>query len=185
MISGVFRGRLGWFSLRHDALLGLWTLFLVLIPFYFFSSGRPQVSDYVMILLAGLVFLGIPFHFPREIKALLLSCGMLVLYIALVNWVWLLQLRSLLYSWNTLFYVYNLTVLTVFCVLYLRYGKRLLQVTPHVIAGAVFLQTALSFFFIEMGRSRQILFFNNPNQLGYFAVLATVFFLHGQQVFPI
>src|SRR5262249_45907684 len=81
------------------------------------------------------------------------------------------------------FYIYNLLFLLTFLVLYGLFRERLLRLTMHAMAAALFLQVLLSPVSIDRSELRQQLFFNDPNQLGYYAVLAATVFLMGARFF--
>lgn len=161
----------------------LWALFLILTPFYFFASGTPQVSDYLMVLLGGLVFIKPRLNLHRETVPVLFTLGLFVFYITIVNFVWIILLNETSLAWNSLFYIYNLIVVAIFFHFYTKYKESFLLITTKILMLAVFLQTALSIFFIDFDKARQILFFNNPNQLGYFALLCATFFYFANKHF--
>lgn len=159
--------------------LTLWALFLLGLPFYVFSSGAPQPA-YVLV-----PFLAIPIalqHLSGRTRACLpgereqlLSLVLFVLYAASVALVWFLLLgeaRVLLYP---SFYLFNLTLFWIVSVMRARFGVWFDSLTARTLVGGAVLQVALLLVIGAVENIRQSLFFNNPNQLGYYGLLvATV-----------
>jgi hypothetical protein len=186
--------------------LVLWLSFLVLVPFYFLGKtpvpqtltslaanlaelsekvegGVPQLADYVMAVLA-LALLGgrgygvRPAHLPA-VRAF--AC--FLAYAALVNLTWSCLTLNLSILQNTVYYVYGFVVFFVFLALYARFGERLLRLTFHGVAASLLLQAVLSPVAPDPRAFRRILFFNNPNQLGYYAVVGACLFYLGTRHF--
>jgi hypothetical protein len=187
--------------------LALWALFLLAVPFYFMGKepvanagavnkmlkgtmqpkvegGVPQVADYVMMALMALMVGGfglplLPSHLPVA-----RAFGAFVCYAAVVNLVWTMVTGDLRILKNTLFYVYNYLLLLTLLALYARLGEKFLRVTVHATAASVFLQVILSPVAPDTSSFRNALFFNNPIQLAYYAVLAATLFYFGSKRFP-
>ncbi len=70
-----------------------------------------------------------------------------------------------------LYYVYNALIFLTALVLYRRYGELFLRVTVFAVTAMVFAQV-LSSVVLGSGGTRGSVFFNNPNQLGFYALLA-------------
>lgn len=161
----------------RDPSLLLWSLYIFLFPVYVFKSGLPQPGDMLMLLLVPVVFLsGRNALTPAAIRPtrwLLLFTG----YLILVNLVWTLAQNA--WSLNTkdgflitsTYYIYNATFFLCALVLYTRYRERFLWLTLQVTLATVVVQVLISFVFSK-GGSRGAVLFNNPNQLGYYAVLS-------------
>jgi len=163
----------------------LWVLFLLALPFYLLPSGSPQPAD---LPLMGLILLlawgmargqaiALPAAFSRSARALLLF----VLYACGVGLVWTFLLgepRLLVYP---LFYVYNGLVFAAVLFTAARGGDRFLRLILHATAASLLLQLLLSPFLLVQDGFRYSLFFNNPNQLGYFALLGATVVLVGDR----
>ncbi|HTE53098.1 MAG TPA: hypothetical protein VK698_19730 [Kofleriaceae bacterium] len=161
---------------RDPALL-LWSLYILLFPLYVFKSGLPQPGDLLMVLLVPAVFMtGRNALFPAAIRPtrwLLLFTA----YILLVNLVWTVVQDA--YTLNTKdgflltcsFYIYNVTFFLCALVMYTRYRERFLWLTLQVTLASVVIQVLFSLV-LARGGSRGEVLFNNPNQLGYYAVLS-------------
>src|SRR6185369_3384862 len=65
-----------------------------------------------------------------------------------------------------------------------RYGEFLLWLTVRLVMVAAFLQVLASFV-VRSGHGRSTVMFNNPNQLGYYALLSACIILLGQKKFRI
>jgi hypothetical protein len=159
---------------RHP-LLVFWALFLFATPFYVFASGLPQPGDLLVLVLVPTAVVGwngrLPAHLTRTLRPLLYF----VAWVTAVNWTWALVLGkfepSLDYTLFPMFYVFNAAVVVVALIAYARHGNLFLKVTAHVVLASVVFQIASSFFY-RTDLFRGQLFFNNPNQLGYYSLLA-------------
>jgi hypothetical protein len=168
-----FRYLLG--SLAAPELL-VWALFILLSPFYVMPNGRPQPADFISMAVLPLLLRGerirLQGHWRGAVFALLAFCA----YVVAVNSVWgvlLLDRRATnLGTINfILFYVFN-TYIFVACVfLYLRHRSKFITVTLWATVTAVCIQLILLGMRGGDGY-RESLYFNNPNQLGYYTLLA-------------
>lgn len=156
----------------------VWCAFVIAIPFYVFDSGLPQPGDFLMVLLLPLGLYGwngrLPGVFTRPFRALLVF----TLWVVIVQYSW----ATILGNWGfhgkdtfllfPVYYLYNALVMLVSLILYQRYGNGFLRLTAWCLLASIGIQIVGSFFtFYNHLRDR--VFFNNPNQLGYYAVLAS------------
>jgi hypothetical protein len=162
--------------LRRPEVL-VWCAIVVCIPFYVFPSGLPQPGDFMMLLLLPLTLsrwngrlLGV---FARPFRVLLLFTA----WVALVQYSW----ATIMGNWALvgrdaflifpIYYFFNALVLLTSLILYERHGAAFLRLTLWCLLLSIGLQVVGSFFtYYNQFRGR--IFFNNPNQLGYYAVLA-------------
>jgi len=159
--------------LRRPALF-VWALYLIAIPFYVSASGLPQPSNVVLVVLIPLTIRGwdmrlVPAEL-RTIRALLrfLLWVTLVNYgWAFINWKWGLQD----YLLHPFYYLFNVSIFLVVLVLNRRFGVLFMRTTVFALILVIMIQIAGSILNVGIG-SRGQLFFNNPNQLGYYALLA-------------
>jgi hypothetical protein len=186
--------------------LVLWSSFLVLVPFYFLGKtpvpqtlsslaanvaelsekvegGVPQLADYVMaVLVLTLLADGGYGVRPAHLPAVRAFAGF-VTYVALVNLTWSVLTLNLSILMNTVYYVYGFVVFLAFLDLYARFGERLLRLTFHGVAASLLLQAVLSPVAPDASSFRRTLFFNNPNQLGYYAIVGACLFYLGTRHF--
>jgi hypothetical protein len=188
--------------------LGAWALFIVLIPFYLMGkvpvpkhqitaatvlnqgtgpkveSGVPQLSDYLMLVLMVSVAGGIGIRFLRSHEPVVRAFAGFVVYATLINLFWSVWTLDWSCCQYTLFYAYDVPLFATFLVLYNKFKDKLLWVTVHALAASVFLQVIVSPFVHEASwGDRQPIFFNSPNQLGHFTVLAAILFSVGGRYF--
>ncbi|HWO25206.1 MAG TPA: hypothetical protein VNO30_40985 [Kofleriaceae bacterium] len=156
----------------------VWCAFVICIPFYVFSSGLPQPGDMLMLLLLPLALYGwngrLLSVFARPFRVLLLF----TLWVVIVQYSW----ATIMGNWGfhgkdtfllfPVYYVFNGLVMLVSLILYQRYGDAFLRLTMWCLLISVGVQIAGSFFTFY-NKYRQAIFFNNPNQLGYYSVLAS------------
>ncbi len=162
--------------LRRPEVL-VWCAFVICIPFYVFDSGLPQPGDFLMLLLLPLALyswngrlVGV---FARPFRILLLF----TLWVVIVQYSW----ATILGNWGLhgkdtfllfpIYYLFNALVMLVSLILYQRHGDPFLRLTTWCLLTSIGLQVVGSFF-TYYNHLRDAVFFNNPNQLGYYSVLA-------------
>jgi hypothetical protein len=157
--------------------LFFWALFLIATPFYVLRNGRPQPADFVTLLILPLLMREglpkLPPIFTRAVRAVFAFA----IYVAIVNLLWGL----LLIDYNVqkvgaigfaAFYLFNAYVFTLCVLLYAKHRARFFSVTAWAMIIAIVLQIALFVLIGGHGNFREKLYFNNPNQLGYYSLLA-------------
>lgn len=162
----------------RNPLLVMWGLYIVAFPFYLFDSGLPQPADWLMAVLIALALAATRAKPPSHAYPAMRSLALFVGYAVLINLMWSVALDS--YSLSTkhgllrhpLFYIYNLLLFFTGLRLYGAYGRQLIRVTAVAVMVCVAIQLAASFFHLGRAGLRPTLFFNSPNQLGYFGLLA-------------
>jgi hypothetical protein len=169
-----------------DPAMFLWALYVLAFPLYVFPSGMPQPGDIMVIVLAPVALLRWNGKLPTHARTVFRPLLWFTLYVLLANLTWsaILGAWAIKPKWGFLltptFYIYNTLIFLIAYVLFLRYGERFLTITAQLVATSLLLQTAISFVFTRGGMRGQVLF-NNPNQLGYFAVLSASIILLSQR----
>ncbi|HEX8110754.1 MAG TPA: hypothetical protein VF516_23645 [Kofleriaceae bacterium] len=162
--------------MRRPALV-TWTIYLVLFPLYIFRSGLPQPGDLLVIVLVPLALQRWNGRLGRDMRATMRALIWFTLWVCLVDYTWVLVMGSFtLFGPDSfllfpLYYLYNSLIFLVALVLYRRYGELFLRVTVFTVTAMVFIQV-LSSVVLGSSSARGSVFFNNPNQLGYYALLA-------------
>jgi hypothetical protein len=169
--------------LRRPALV-VWCLFVALSPVYVFGSGLPQPGDMLVVLLAPLALIEWNRRIDRSSARTVRALIWFTVWVALVNYGW----AFVLWQWTSyreflihpMFYLFNLLVFISALLIARRDRDLFLKLTIGVTFVIVVLQVAMSFAdrdSLDRGR----LFFNNPNQLGYFALLCGCLFAMTQE----
>jgi hypothetical protein len=142
-------------------------------PFYVFESGNPQPADalYLMALFVGVIGFGGKLRLRRDTIGFVAFAIAFVAYIVLVNLLWSGLTGSVGVSKNSLFYLYNITVAVGLIALFSTYGERFLKAFALITVIGLLAQVILSPIGYAPGVYRQQLFYNNPNQLGLYAIL--------------
>ncbi len=158
---------------RQPALV-VWIMYLFAIPFYVSASGLPQPSNVMLVLLVPLALRGWDMRLgPAEVKA---SRALLrfVLWVAVINLGW----AALHSKWgmqdyvlHPLYYTFNFAIFVIVLILHRRFGVLFLRATVFALVMVVFVQVVATLLGVGI-TSRGQAFFNNPNQLGYYALLA-------------
>jgi len=171
---------------RNPTLL-VWSLFLFSMPFYVFPSGLPQPGDILVLLLVPMSLARWKGRLNRPAARVLRTLLLLTTWILIVDWGWALWEGNFgLVGRNTfllfpIYYVFNTLVFLVACVLYQRYGARFLWLTLTVVFVTVLFQVAASFVVHRGYGIRRVIFFNNPNQLGFYALMSASILALGQR----
>jgi hypothetical protein len=164
--------------LTHDPLLLVWALFVFMIPFYVFASGLPQPGDILVIPLALMALWSWNGRLERKTRRAVSALLLFTVWVVVVDVGWALLLGNFgvfgkdAFLLFPAYYIYNTLVFLIVCVLYQRYGLRFLWLTMHIVLLSVIFQAGASFMLHRSSSFRAIGFFNNPNQLGFFALVA-------------
>lgn len=159
-----------------------WVLFFILNPFLLFGSGLPQPADWVMaILFLSIFFTGLKPHSELQ-RNLVDRHRLFVIYVTIVNSIWFFfidqsQEKRFPTFLHSFFYIFNFLALRSILILSWSFKKDFLRYTAYGIGLGLILQAVLA---VGMGStdSRNALFFNNPNQLGYYALLSGSLFIY-------
>jgi len=156
----------------------LYFLFFAMFPFYLFSSGQPQISHLILVVIYGLILLSMFREFFNVVNYNIIFLIFMV-YILFVNIIWLIITYKISFFVNSLFYMFNILL---FYSTYLLYVKGLID--ANLIRNSILFSLIIQFLFLLKSgldfSTRQMLFFNNPNQLGYYAVASlNIYFILG------
>ena len=159
---------------RYPALV-VWSLFVLMAPFYVLPSGLPQPNDILVVVLVPVTLIQWNGRLNRTFSRTFRMLVWFVLWICLVNYSWaiIMAKTAILKSFAIfpIYYVFNASVFLSVLILYQRAGATVLRLTVYMIFAAVMFQVLASFV-VGGGMHRSVLFFNSPNQLGYYALLA-------------
>ena len=167
----------------------IWFIFFVVTPFYFFPSGSPQVADAVMVFLIVItgvaVILGKKFKIPYSSINIIIYLLLFVLNVIVVSVIWSLVLKESSILIYPLYYIYRFIILLMVLLFYSWYGGSFIKVILFSIAASVLLQVAITPFGKQVQDIRHVLFYNNPNQLGYYSLLCASIFLAASKKYNI
>lgn len=161
-------------TLKHPGLF-LWTLFVLLTPVHVVRSGLPQPGDWLVIIFAPVVLIGWKGTLDRATAGMIRPLLWFTVWVFAVNYAWALILGRF-DNWKDfliipLFYTFNAAIFLCALILARRHRDAFLKVTVDVVYWTIIVFTVWSFAFSK-GEFRTQLGFNNPNQLGYYALLA-------------
>lgn len=173
-----------WLSLARRPALVVWCLFVVLGPVYVFASGLPQPGDMLVIVLAPLALLEWDRRLDRSTRRTVRALMWFTLWIAAVDYGWAFVLSR----WTSykdfliqpLFYVFNFSVFGSALLIARRDRKLFVRLTVVIAFVTIAVQVVMSFA-NSAAIYRGQLFFNNPNQLGYYALLCACLFAMTQR----
>ena len=173
-----------WAEIARSPALMCWCVFLIMTPFYVLPVGLPQPADMLVPVLAPIALLTwdrrLDARTARTVRALVLF----TLWVAIVNYGW----AAILWKWTNrrdfvlhpLYYIFNLLLFTSAIVLARRDRLLFLRTTVFILFLSILLQVAASF----VNRTklyRGELYFDSPNQLGYYALLCACIFAATQR----
>lgn len=164
--------------------LVVWCLYLILTPFYVVDSGLPQPGDALVFPLLPLALARWDGKLDRATSRMLRALLWFTIWVFVVNYAWAFIEWKLTkpedFLIHPLFYAYNAAVLLAALVLAKREPARFLRLTFDVMFWMIMFQVVASFFY-RTDLYRGTLFFNSPNQLGYYSLLAACLFAMIQQ----
>ena len=143
--------------------------YLTISIFYVFPSGTPQPADYLLVVVIAATVLGAWGRLPDDAMLNLLA-GLFVGWIVLVNATWFLLTGDFVFLKKTSFYLYNVVVLLFVIAAGFHDWAKLKKVVWWSCAIALLAQVGCLELFPAAAR-RATGTFNNPNQLGYWALL--------------
>ncbi|HEX3478032.1 MAG TPA: hypothetical protein VHT91_23585 [Kofleriaceae bacterium] len=162
--------------MRRPALV-TWAIYLLLIPLYIFPSGLPQPGDLLVLLVIPLALQHWNGKLGRDMRSTMRALIWFTLWVVAVDLTWMFLMDSFTLSGPDafllfpLYYIYNALIFLAALVLVRRHGDLFLRVTVFAVTLTVYAQVLASIA-LGWGGNRGTLFFNNPNQLGYYALLA-------------
>lgn len=162
-------------ELLRSPVLILWCLFVGLEPFYFVPSGLPQPGDVLVVVIVPAVLSRWNGRLNRVVSPPVRMLVNFTIWVSIINYGWALITwkfaEGKAYTIFPIYYFFNLAIFTSALVLFQRFGDLLLRLTINVILIDLVIQVIASLVF-GVGRSRSALFFNNANQLGYYALVS-------------
>lgn len=137
----------------------------------------PQVADILLIIgLITYVFcnkgvIRIPGEYGRHLR----NCVLIIAYQVFINTIWAVVLSSTLFISRSTYYIFNLLAYAYIFMLCFDYDYQ--EVIEVTVKGCVFsaIIAAAGVFFLQGQAVRRTGFFNNPNQLGYYALVIIAF----------
>jgi hypothetical protein len=154
----------------------LWCFGIMSFPFYVLSKGNIQISTVILLVASLQALRGNPARIllsgPQGLKVLSIPLVLFVLYVAIIQLAWAILLSEEEMLVFILFYTFNLII---FAAVSIRSweDERFQDLLVKSTLASVYLQVALSAFGFGWSpeSSRGTIYFQNPNQLGYFSIL--------------
>ncbi|HBD04652.1 MAG TPA: hypothetical protein DC010_10355 [Psychrobacter sp.] len=144
---------------------------IITFPFYVFSSGGAQISSIFFLLLSMLAIDQTNKKFISNFNNVVFYYYFFILYAILIAICWFLITLKFVFFGFIVFYIFNLFVLFG-VVFFLTKNEVFYKIFPKIIAFSVVVQFILSLVVGNGESLRDSLFFNNPNQLGYYALIS-------------
>jgi hypothetical protein len=178
--AGTVVGRNHWRELLRNPALVVWVLFLLLSPLYVVSSGLPQPGDWLVLLLLPVTLFTWNGSLDKSSARMIRALIWFTVWVFLVNYGWALILGK----WTStkdfiihpFFYFFNSSVFLCALIIARKNREAFLRVTVEVVFFTIVVQVVSSFFVGSDSAVRGQVFFNSPNQLGYYALLSACLF---------
>ena len=160
-------------SLSKKCIYALLFGYLMFSPVYLFPSGLPQPADF-MLVLAVLIWLGrARYIIHRELRWFLFAGLVFVINALLVSVLWTIYLQDFDTIRGGIFYLYNFFAVLLFCSMFSEDRENTLKIFSRGLFAGISVAFISQILLFDPLAARQTGFFNNPNQLGYFGLLAT------------
>ena len=155
----------------YSCLLFGWFCAIVLSPLYIFDSGLPQPSDF---LLIGVCSFCLFFYLATRkiiISDIGISLFLIVVLFAFINGIYGSYYGDVRFYYSAAYYIFNAIVFAGTVILFMNRP----QCMARIVRCSVYVSIVLEILFIIFADShspyRETGSFNNPNQLGYWALL--------------
>lgn len=149
-----------------------WCVYIILSPFYIFESGLPQPADFLIILTA---FAGCGIYMlrhPLSPTPVFVALGGMVALFGLINTIYAQTYPDITFYYSSAYYCFNAFVFALTVFLCRNATDRFAPMTYRAILTAIVIQFLWLMLFDLHTDTRPTGSFNNPNQLGYWALLS-------------
>ena len=147
--------------------------FLASRPFYFFSSGGPQISDIfglLIILYVLFLFLKTSVKLNKQEFRLFSLLFSFIFFTLIISTTWALIAQNYKYLNSSIMYFYNSLLMLSFYIYFAKLRRFSLVFVFYTLAIAGLFSLIIGF---NPSGVRQYGMFNNPNQLAYYSLLVT------------
>lgn len=151
--------------------LGLFFLYLIGSPFYFFDSGLPQPADFILALGIVSFFAYSSLKEKFSISQVYLAGLLFASYAFLINLVHLYYYPDIRFFLTSLIYVFNISIFIFISFLLKKHKIISLKVILWGVLLTTIIQTLHVLYVPSDHNFRAIGTFNNPNQLAYWTLL--------------
>jgi hypothetical protein len=151
--------------------LGFLLTCLVVAPIYVFGRGLPQPADFLLAFLVLILATGYVVRVPVFMD-LFLVAGLFLAHAIVVNLFWRARLGENGFLLHALYYIFNFGAFMVVVSLLREFRERFINPCRVAFAIAVAFEI-VALFALPGSRLRATGTFNNPNQLGYWAILVS------------
>jgi hypothetical protein len=173
-----------WRELGKNPALIVWVMFLLLNPLYVFKSGLPQPGDWLVVLLLPVTLFTWNGSLDRASSRMVRALVWFTLWVFVVNYAWALVMGR----WRSpkdfvihpFFYFFNASVFLCALILARKNREAFLRITVEVVFVTI-IGMVVSSLFYRTDDYRGQLFFNSPNQFGFYALLTACLFVMAQR----
>lgn len=157
-------------QVRTSALQVWWALYILLNPLYLFPSGGLQPAHLFLITTFPIAFLLWIRRIPRHAE-LYTAAGSFLAYVFIVNMAWYARYYSNVFLLSSCYVMYNMIMLIIVSTVFAEQPRSLARVTRLALLGTLAFEAAAMVVIGDQGYGRAMGTFNDPNQMGYWALL--------------
>jgi hypothetical protein len=147
-----------------------WAVYLLLLPLYLGPSGYPQFSHIYLAATAPIV-LAVCMRQVRLPQEVLFAGWAFLAYVACVNLYWFSIYRDSFFVMTIFYFTFNFLSMLIIVVIFRRDVDGLAQVTRLAFLAGLALEAGVVLVIGDEGYGRAMGTFNDPNQMGYWALL--------------
>ena len=159
-----------------DLSLFVFLLYFVTKPIYLFPSGGLQIADVFPVLAILMIIPTAKIQLPVDSAKTTVVLFLFVLYTIIVNAFWAVSLHNFEFLKVCAFYLYNFILFLLFQHYAVKHHDYFFKLVALSLIIAVLVQVILSFVISPPTGLRQMIVFNNPNQLAYWTLLSACIF---------
>ena len=160
-------------SMKNLSTVSVLLYYFALKPLYLSGGGALQIADLLLVLTIGMYIIkkkGVFSEVPENGRIIYLFFAV-IMYQIMVNIIWSGITGDMSMNFKSLYYVFNFMAFS-FCIS-LSEKCELNYIKKKIAIGCFFsvFVVTIGILFFDKGEQRATGFFDNPNQLGYFAVI--------------
>lgn len=160
---------------RSRALQVWWAIYLLLNPLYLFPSGGLQPAHLFLVSTFPIAFALWIRRLPHH-PDLYLAAGGFLAYAVLINTLCFMQYYSSEFLMSSCYTAYNMIILAIIAAAFRDRASAMAQTTRAVLLVTLAGEAAFVLVVGDQGYGRAMGTFNDPNQMGYWALLTAVSF---------
>lgn len=162
-----------------------WLLYIVIAPIYLFKSGIPQIADYTIFIVSALAMMLFFVKQKLIFNRVFASLALMVMLFFCINITYFIHLHDKYFLLAAFYYIFNSFVFMVTVILFKSNPQKMMAWGRIAIFISLVIEVVWMNVMPSNSDYRATGSFNNPNQLGYWALLSACYILilnYGQRM---